>query len=75
MSKVIYWGVPVMVQWNFTSVHEAAGSIPGLAQRVKDPASLWLCCRPVGTAPIHSLAWEFPYATDAALRRQKKKKE
>ena len=35
---------------------------------------LWLWCRPVGTAPIHSLAWEFPYATDAALRRPKKKK-
>ena len=33
-------GVPVVTQWltNPTGNHEVTGSIPGLAQRVKDPA-------------------------------------
>jgi len=31
-----------------------------------DPELLWLWCRPVATAPIQPLAWEFPYATGAA---------
>ena len=31
-------GVPIMVQWvkDPTSIHEDVGSIPGLAERVKD---------------------------------------
>ena len=43
-----------------------------------DLALLWLWCRPAATALIRALAWEPPYAEEAALekaRRQKKKKK
>ena len=66
-----------------------AGLIPGLAQWVKDPgvamscsvghrrgsdlALLWLWCRLAAAALIQPLAWEFPYAPDAALKRKGKK--
>ena len=41
-EKNQYMGVPIMAQWltNLTSNHEVSGSIPGLAQWVKDPALL-----------------------------------
>ena len=38
-----------------------------------DPMLLQLWCRPAATAPIQLLDWELPYATGAALKRQKKK--
>ena len=51
--------------------------IPGLAQWVKGLALVWLWYRPGAAAPIQPLAWELPYVTGAALKRQtiKRKKE
>ena len=40
-----------------------------------DPVLLRLWCRLAATAPIGPLAWESPYAKDAALKRFKKKKK
>ena len=59
LKKFIELGVPIVSQWvmNLTSIHKDAGSIPGLAQWVKDPApphlgvghrhsdlQIWCCC-------------------------------
>ena len=39
-----------------------------------DPALLWLWCRPAATVLIQPLACELPYATSAALEKQKQNK-
>ena len=40
-----------------------------------DPMLLWLRCRPAAVAPIQPPAWEPPYATGAALKRQNDQKK
>ena len=37
-----------------------------------DPELLWLWCRLAAAAPIHTLAWDLPYAPGTALKRKKK---
>ena len=69
VKNAVFLGVPFMAQWlmNPARIHEDEGSIPGLAHWVKDPALLWLWCRPAVAAPTGPLAWELPYAVGAAL--------
>ena len=54
---------------NLTRNDEVVGSIPGLAQWVRDLALLWLWHRPAAVAPIRPLAWESPYAAGVALKK------
>ena len=62
---------------NTTSIRKDMGSIPGLDiavgcgvghRRGLDPALLW---HRLVVAPIGHLAWEPPYASGVALKRQK----
>ena len=74
---------------NPTRNHEVAGLVPALAQWLmigvavscgvgcrhgSDPELLWLWCRLAAAAPIRPLAWEPPYAAEAAQRNSKKTK-
>ena len=43
-------------------------------KRSSDLVLLWLSCRPAAVAPIRTLVWELPYATGAALKKQKSEK-
>ena len=40
-----------------------------------DPVLLWLWCKAAATAPIRPLAWELPYAAEAALEKAKRQQQ
>ena len=44
-------------------------------RRGSDPALLWLWHRLAAIAPIRPLAWDPPYATEAALEKAKRQKK
>ena len=62
--------LPLLSGLTMTSVAVSCGVGCG---RGLDPALLWLW--PVATAPIRSLAWELPYASGVALKKDKEKKK
>ena len=85
-------GVPVVVRWKQIRLgtNEVAGSIPGLAQWVRDGSGVAMSCgvggrwgldpvllwhRLATVALIRPLAWEPTHDAGVALKKQKKKKK
>ena len=57
-----------------TRKQEVVGSIPGLAHWVKDPALLWLWCRPAAVALIGPPSLGTSMCCGCSPKKQKKKK-
>ena len=85
ITELIWSSCCDLVVTNLTSIHEDAGSIPGLSG-----LRVWRCCelwcrsqtgldptlqwqRPAAADPIQPLACEPPYATGVAPKSKKKK--
>ena len=62
LARSVGWGSGVAVSCGVGGRH-------GL-----DLVLLWLWCRQASVAPIGPVAWEPPYATGVALKKQKKQK-
>ena len=64
-----HWEFPLWRSGN-ASIHEDAGSTPGLAQWVGDLVLLWLWPWLAAVALIQPLAWELPNVVGAALKNK-----
>ena len=64
-------GVPIVEQWKRSRLGTMRLQVRSLAWlsglRIRPSRELW--CRPAAVDPIRPLAWEPPYAADAALKK------